>query len=121
MGEDRAPRSAGCSSMYSAPEECAARRSCAVRRTISFACADSRACCDGTFGSKAHDMIAVTDGRWPAVDGARSGIEAGYRESRARWRCKHGRVVAVGAALQQAFVHGIDKYVVRFAAAINRA
>eukprot|EP00965_Chrysotila_dentata_P037759 1255788-Pleurochrysis_carterae.AAC.1 len=50
MGEDRAPRSAGCSSMYSAPAECAARRSWVVRRTTSFACANSRACCDGTFG-----------------------------------------------------------------------
>eukprot|EP00965_Chrysotila_dentata_P149704 4943373-Pleurochrysis_carterae.AAC.2 len=88
MGEDRAPRSAGCSSTYSASAEWAARR------------------------SWAHDIVAVTDGRWPAVGGACSGIEAGYRESGARRRCKYGRVVTVGTALQQAFVHGVDKYVV---------
>eukprot|EP00965_Chrysotila_dentata_P233777 6199783-Pleurochrysis_carterae.AAC.1 len=51
MGEDSALRSAGCSSMYSAPAEWAARRSWVVRRTISFAWANSRACCEGVSGS----------------------------------------------------------------------
>eukprot|EP00965_Chrysotila_dentata_P007771 253342-Pleurochrysis_carterae.AAC.1 len=96
MGEDSAPRSAGCSMVYSAPAECAARR------------------------SWAHDMVAVTDGWWPAISGARSGIEAGHRESGARRGGKDGRVVAVGTALQEALVHRVDKHVVRLAAAFDR-
>eukprot|EP00965_Chrysotila_dentata_P254239 6211807-Pleurochrysis_carterae.AAC.3 len=47
----------------------------------------------------AHDVIAVTDGRWSAVGGACSGIKTGYRESGARRRRKYGSVVAVGTAL----------------------
>eukprot|EP00965_Chrysotila_dentata_P072864 2408584-Pleurochrysis_carterae.AAC.1 len=37
----RAPRSAGCSSTYSAPAACAALSRLAVRRTISLACSSS--------------------------------------------------------------------------------
>eukprot|EP00965_Chrysotila_dentata_P084770 2797862-Pleurochrysis_carterae.AAC.1 len=48
-------------------------------------------------------MIAVTDGRRPAVGGARSGIETGYRESGvALRRRKYGCVVAVGASRRSA-------------------
>eukprot|EP00965_Chrysotila_dentata_P047838 1586777-Pleurochrysis_carterae.AAC.3 len=50
-GDERAPRSAGCSRKNSAPAALAARSSCAVRRTSSLACASSRACCAGTSGS----------------------------------------------------------------------
>eukprot|EP00965_Chrysotila_dentata_P168499 5564247-Pleurochrysis_carterae.AAC.2 len=42
MGECKAPRSAGCSSMYSAPASRAARRRRTVRLTSSFA---SRSSC----------------------------------------------------------------------------
>eukprot|EP00965_Chrysotila_dentata_P091328 3015370-Pleurochrysis_carterae.AAC.1 len=37
IGDARTPRSAGCSSMYSAPAACAAFNRLAVRRTIPFA------------------------------------------------------------------------------------
>eukprot|EP00965_Chrysotila_dentata_P171060 5644896-Pleurochrysis_carterae.AAC.1 len=65
-------------------------------------------------------MVAVADGRRPAVSGARCGIEAGHRESGAWRRRKYGRVVAVGTALQEALVHRVDKYFVRLAAAFDR-
>eukprot|EP00965_Chrysotila_dentata_P033288 1108799-Pleurochrysis_carterae.AAC.2 len=65
-------------------------------------------------------MVAVTDGQWPAISGARRGTEAGHRESGTWRRCKHGRVVAVGTALQEALIHRVDKYVVRLAAACDR-
>eukprot|EP00965_Chrysotila_dentata_P065036 2156288-Pleurochrysis_carterae.AAC.1 len=42
MGDAKAPRSAGCSKMYSAPAECAVCNRLAVRRTISLACSNSR-------------------------------------------------------------------------------
>eukprot|EP00965_Chrysotila_dentata_P015831 524413-Pleurochrysis_carterae.AAC.2 len=42
IGDARAPRSAGCSKMNSAPALCAARSRAVVRRTISLACASSR-------------------------------------------------------------------------------
>eukprot|EP00965_Chrysotila_dentata_P105416 3481488-Pleurochrysis_carterae.AAC.1 len=42
IGDARAPRSAGCSSMYSAPAAYAACNKLAVRLTISFACSSSR-------------------------------------------------------------------------------
>eukprot|EP00965_Chrysotila_dentata_P166083 5483638-Pleurochrysis_carterae.AAC.1 len=38
IGDARAPRSAGCSSMYAAPAVCAVCKRLVVRRTISFAC-----------------------------------------------------------------------------------
>eukprot|EP00965_Chrysotila_dentata_P135766 4488037-Pleurochrysis_carterae.AAC.1 len=43
IGDARAPRSAGCSSTYSAPDPRAARSSDTVRRTSSLDCASSRA------------------------------------------------------------------------------
>eukprot|EP00965_Chrysotila_dentata_P263165 6214774-Pleurochrysis_carterae.AAC.7 len=42
IGDDRAPRSAGCSRMNSAPAACAVLSKLAVRLTISFACSSSR-------------------------------------------------------------------------------
>eukprot|EP00965_Chrysotila_dentata_P043607 1450042-Pleurochrysis_carterae.AAC.1 len=68
MGDDSAPRSAGCSSMYSAPAEWAARRSWAVRRTISFACANSRAGCDGVSGRPMTWSRSRTGGGPPSAE-----------------------------------------------------
>eukprot|EP00965_Chrysotila_dentata_P019918 659874-Pleurochrysis_carterae.AAC.1 len=51
MGESVAPRSAGCSGMYSAPESRAARRMRTVRRISSFDSRSSRRCGSGTLGS----------------------------------------------------------------------
>eukprot|EP00965_Chrysotila_dentata_P038304 1273135-Pleurochrysis_carterae.AAC.1 len=42
VGDARAPRSAGCSSMYSTPAVCTVCNRLAVRRTISFAYSSSR-------------------------------------------------------------------------------
>eukprot|EP00965_Chrysotila_dentata_P146676 4843924-Pleurochrysis_carterae.AAC.2 len=50
MGDPIAPRSAGCSRTYSAPESRAARSNQVVRRTSSFAAASSRAWRSGTLG-----------------------------------------------------------------------
>eukprot|EP00965_Chrysotila_dentata_P076963 2540857-Pleurochrysis_carterae.AAC.2 len=50
MGDARAPRSAGCSSTYSAPDPCAARSRETVRLTSSLDCASSRACSTATSG-----------------------------------------------------------------------
>eukprot|EP00965_Chrysotila_dentata_P035129 1169007-Pleurochrysis_carterae.AAC.2 len=50
IGEPKAPRSAGCSRTYSAPESRAARSRRVVRRISSFASASSRACVSGTSG-----------------------------------------------------------------------
>eukprot|EP00965_Chrysotila_dentata_P047470 1574399-Pleurochrysis_carterae.AAC.1 len=49
-GESTAPRSAGCSSTYSAPASRAARRRRTVRRTSSLDSCSSRACLSGTSG-----------------------------------------------------------------------
>eukprot|EP00965_Chrysotila_dentata_P043904 1459249-Pleurochrysis_carterae.AAC.1 len=49
-GDSRAPRSAGCSRMYSAPESRAALSSAAVRRTSSFASCSSRSWLGSTSG-----------------------------------------------------------------------
>eukprot|EP00965_Chrysotila_dentata_P061064 2023157-Pleurochrysis_carterae.AAC.1 len=63
IGESTAPRSAGCSRMYSAPVSRAARR----RRTT-------------------HYVIAVTHGRRSAVCSRGSVEESRHGEGRARWR-----------------------------------
>eukprot|EP00965_Chrysotila_dentata_P165510 5465902-Pleurochrysis_carterae.AAC.1 len=50
-GDSRAPRSAGCSRMYSAPKSRAALSSAAVRRTSSFASCSSRSWLGSMSGS----------------------------------------------------------------------
>eukprot|EP00965_Chrysotila_dentata_P259772 6213675-Pleurochrysis_carterae.AAC.2 len=50
-GDDKCPRSAGCSNRYSAPVSRAARRSDTVRSTSRLACSSSRRCEGGTSAS----------------------------------------------------------------------
>eukprot|EP00965_Chrysotila_dentata_P163156 5388207-Pleurochrysis_carterae.AAC.3 len=71
MGKSTAPRSAGCSRTYSAPESRAARRRRTVLLTSSFASWSSRACCSGTSGSPITWSRLRTGGGPPsATDGA---------------------------------------------------
>eukprot|EP00965_Chrysotila_dentata_P004110 133043-Pleurochrysis_carterae.AAC.1 len=62
IGEPNAPRSAGCSRTYSAPESRAARSSRVVRRISSFASASSRACFSGTSGSPMWSRFRTVGG-----------------------------------------------------------
>eukprot|EP00965_Chrysotila_dentata_P002583 83970-Pleurochrysis_carterae.AAC.1 len=66
MGDPVAPRSAGCSRTYSAPESRAARSSRVVRRTSSFAAASSRAWLSGTFGRPTTLSRSRTGGGLPS-------------------------------------------------------
>eukprot|EP00965_Chrysotila_dentata_P045445 1509641-Pleurochrysis_carterae.AAC.1 len=68
MGDARAPRSAGCSKIYSAPAACA-----------QFAFMN--------FGYvwQAHHVISVSYGWRSSVGGVSASIQAGYRERRTGW------------------------------------
>eukprot|EP00965_Chrysotila_dentata_P172048 5677524-Pleurochrysis_carterae.AAC.2 len=67
MGDARAPRSAGCSSTYSAPDSYAARSSDTVRRTSSFDCASSRVCSIATSGRPITCSRSRTGGGPPSA------------------------------------------------------
>eukprot|EP00965_Chrysotila_dentata_P024462 809754-Pleurochrysis_carterae.AAC.1 len=67
MGESVAPRSAGCSKTYSAPESRAARRMCTVRRISSLDSRSSRTCGSGTFRSPMTLSRSRTGGGPPSL------------------------------------------------------
>eukprot|EP00965_Chrysotila_dentata_P044305 1472960-Pleurochrysis_carterae.AAC.1 len=70
IGEARAPRSAGCSSMYSAPAACAVCNKLAVRLTTSFACSSSRRWISGTSGRPNTWFLSRTGGGPPSAASA---------------------------------------------------
>eukprot|EP00965_Chrysotila_dentata_P065807 2180061-Pleurochrysis_carterae.AAC.1 len=70
IGDASAPRSAGCSRMYSAPAACATFSRLAVRRTISFACSNSRRCTGGMSGKPMICSLSLTGGGPPSVASA---------------------------------------------------
>eukprot|EP00965_Chrysotila_dentata_P181883 6004752-Pleurochrysis_carterae.AAC.1 len=65
IGDLYAPRSAGCSRMYSAPDSLAARRRAAVRRTNLLAWCSSRACDGATSGIPMLGWSCVLTGGGP--------------------------------------------------------
>eukprot|EP00965_Chrysotila_dentata_P194204 6176225-Pleurochrysis_carterae.AAC.4 len=95
MGEDSAPRSAGCSSTYSAPAACAGRDKAAVRRF--------------------HDVAAIADGARSAVRRFCTREEPGLGEGGARRGREDRRIVAVRAPLQEPFVQRVNEHIVRVA------
>eukprot|EP00965_Chrysotila_dentata_P176169 5816951-Pleurochrysis_carterae.AAC.1 len=93
MGDARAPRSAGCSSTYSAPDSCAARSSDKVRRTSSLDCASSRVpitCSLSRTGggppSAAVSLLKKRDAE--NVEQGDEAITAAYYPSAQRWRSR---------------------------------
>eukprot|EP00965_Chrysotila_dentata_P064893 2151016-Pleurochrysis_carterae.AAC.1 len=95
MGEERAPRSAGCS------------------RTNSFLRVLWR------HVRQPKWMLSVTHRRGPPIGGAGAREKSGHRERGTRWRCKHSHIVPIRAALQQPFVDGIDQNIMCAASAMS--
>eukprot|EP00965_Chrysotila_dentata_P119188 3940285-Pleurochrysis_carterae.AAC.1 len=117
IGESVAPRTAGCSRIYSAPASWAARRSRTVLnstsnefvRFVEFAGVAVR------YIRQAHGVVAVSHLRRSTVVSGGRGEEAGNGECGARGRRKYGRVIASGATVQESLVHRVVEEVVRSA------
>eukprot|EP00965_Chrysotila_dentata_P087616 2892613-Pleurochrysis_carterae.AAC.1 len=89
IGDSYAPRSAGCSKMYSASESLAARRRAALARVRRRDVRNS------------HRMVARSHGRRPSVVRVRKREMTGDRESGTRRRSDDSGVGSTGATLQK--------------------